>query len=337
MATFELFQQGADAWWTSTPSVRWGYAMGGLQQFQVPAGSGAPILLDAYVDHTFGPGKPGAPPHTRPWLGFVHHTFDTTFSAANCTRLFALPAFLASLPHCRGLIALSRTLQALLRAALDAAGFAGVPAYALTHPTPPVATGQGFSWSGILSNPAPRALQIGGWMRNAHAICDLPLKQPNVLKLTKAALLGLSPASAPCDSSGGAACGAAIDPALAAAHDVTLMPGVDDAGYAALLRENCVFLNLADASAVNTVQECIMSSTPVIVNRLPALEEVLGKGYLGFYTTLQQAADLFVKFYGMTVTPHSIHVQLTRLNKARFSLDAFAQEFAAILGAAAAA
>ena len=314
-ARFELFQTGADAWWTGEPTVRWGYAMGGLEPLRAAS---APIVLDAYVDHTFGPGKPAAAPHTRPWLGFVHHTFDTTYSQANCTRLFSLPAFLASLPTCKGLIALSKTLQAQLRAALDAAGFPGVPAYALTHPTPMPAAGQGFTWPNLLANPAPRAVQVGCWMRNARAICDVPLSQPNPLKLRKAALLPYTPHLTPCDSSGGG--GALVSSTDAAAGDVTLLPGVTDAGYQALLRNNLVFLNLVDASAVNTVLECIANNTPVIVNRLPALEEALGTRYLGFYTTLQQAADLMTKNYGLTLSPYTMYVQRTRLDKTPFLL-----------------
>lgn len=58
---------------------------------------------------------------------------------------------------------------------------------------------------------------------------------------------------------------------------------LSDLEYDELLNESIVFLNLVDASAVNTIIECMMRGTPVIVNRHPAVEEYLGKEYPGFY------------------------------------------------------
>ena len=38
-----------------------------------------------------------------------------------------------------------------------------------------------------------------------------------------------------------------------------------------------------DASAVNTIIECKVRNTPVIVNRLPAVVEILGENYPFYY------------------------------------------------------
>lgn len=66
-------------------------------------------------------------------------------------------------------------------------------------------------------------------------------------------------------------------------RDVKVIERLSNDKYDDLLSMNAVFLEMVDASAVNTVIECIVRHTPVIVNRLPALEEVLGKDYPGFY------------------------------------------------------
>ncbi len=53
-----------------------------------------------------------------------------------------------------------------------------------------------------------------------------------------------------------------------------------------------VFLDLKDASVNNTVLECIARSTPLIVNRHPAVEEYLGVDYPLFYESLDQVEEL---------------------------------------------
>jgi hypothetical protein len=44
-----------------------------------------------------------------------------------------------------------------------------------------------------------------------------------------------------------------------------------------------------DASAANTVIECIVRRTPLVVNRIPAVEEYIGREYPLFYNTLEEA------------------------------------------------
>lgn len=334
--TFEL-AQGSSTWWTSVPHG-WAYAMSGLASMQA---SSAPLLLDAYVDRTFANDgndgddavdDPTAPPYRRPWLGFVHHTFDTTFSDANCTALFRAPKFLASLPACRCLIVLTQSLAEQVRAALVSTGFGTmVRVRVLTHPTPLPAADQGFMWPNLLANPNPVVVQIGWWMRNQLAICDLPLpastdKANNPLRLSKAALVG--PPGTACSSGFG---GCSIDPDVAASTGVTLVQPLDAEAYATLLQRNVVFLNLIDASAVNTVLECIAYNTPLVVNRLPALEEALGTGYPGFYDTQDQAVVMLTKYRALKPYPHSLYIGLSRMDKTRFMLSTFADEFRAIL------
>lgn len=60
-----------------------------------------------------------------------------------------------------------------------------------------------------------------------------------------------------------------------------------DEQYDDLLTKNVVFLKLYDAVAVNTVLECFARTTPIFLNRLPALEQLLGSTYPGFYDDLE--------------------------------------------------
>jgi hypothetical protein len=92
--------------------------------------------------------------------------------------------------------------------------------------------------------------------------------------------------------------------------------------YDNLLSENIIFLKFVDLSAANTVLECIVRNTPLIVNRHPALEEVLGENYPGFYEYLEDAADIICNLQKVI----EIHNYLSNLEKERFTLATFVRK-----------
>ena len=99
-----------------------------------------------------------------------------------------------------------------------------------------------------------------------------------------------------------------------------------DGDYDDLLSQNIVFLSFSSApSASNTVIECIVRNTPLIVNRYPSLEEVLGKDYPGFYPSgnLFQAASMIVDLNHIYV----IHEYLKNMDNTKFTLDYFMRDF----------
>ena len=79
---------------------------------------------------------------------------------------------------------------------------------------------------------------------------------------------------------------------------------------------------LEDASAVNTVIECIVRNTPIIVNRLNALEEVLGKKYPLFYDSINDVKNLLTMKY-----IEKGHDYLKNLNKTELKLETFVNKF----------
>ena len=101
--------------------------------------------------------------------------------------------------------------------------------------------------------------------------------------------------------------------------EVEVIERLSNDEYDALLSQNVVFLNLVDCSAVNTVLECLVRATPLVVNRHPALEEVLGASYPGFYGDLHEAARMLESPERVS----AMHTHLARADKSRFSLDAF--------------
>lgn len=73
---------------------------------------------------------------------------------------------------------------------------------------------------------------------------------------------------------------------------VTLLEYLTDDEYDKIFSENVVFLHLIDASAANTVIECIVRNTPIVINRLPATVEYLGESYPLFYDDIDDIKEL---------------------------------------------
>lgn len=100
---------------------------------------------------------------------------------------------------------------------------------------------------------------------------------------------------------------------------VDVLQRLSNAEYDALLQENIVFLKLFDASACNTLIECIARDTPILINRLPAVEEVLGSDYPFFYDSLSDALQKSRSYATMVAA----HQHIKNLRKAKFSIESF--------------
>lgn len=110
-------------------------------------------------------------------------------------------------------------------------------------------------------------------------------------------------------------------------ESVEVLDRLSNEEYDNLLAENIVFLNLIDCSAVNTVIECVVRGTVLIVNRLPALEEILGVDYPGFYDSIDQAADICKSYEAIL----KIDQHIGNLDKERYKLDNFVHHLQMII------
>ena len=104
--------------------------------------------------------------------------------------------------------------------------------------------------------------------------------------------------------------------------DVKVLEYLDNIAYDDCLSSNIVFINLIGASAVNTIIECIVRHTPVIVNRLPATIEMLGEKYPLFYDDIKEVSDLLT-WKKITKGWH----YLKSLDKTKFKIETFFKDF----------
>jgi hypothetical protein len=334
----------------------WPYVVKGLMTFNARSNFAHPsVLVDTYVDRTFHWGRialeqEGCIPYTRPWVGFVHHTFVIDHGPYNCNAMFAQPAFLNSLPHCRCLIALSEYLAADLRHALEYVGHGNVPVEVLMHPTESVPASACFSMDKLLANPAPKLVQVGSWLRSAYAMYKMPFLAKQEVNLHRCILKTKECSNytkPPCvedalqrmeqeahslrDKNFPQVCNFYVKELIEHLREqedaVELIERLTDDEYDALLSENVIFLRLVDCSACNTILEVIMRNGIVICNRHPAATEYLGPDYPGFYDTLAEAAAI-----GSSLAKLAACYQYTKaIDKARFGMRAFLEGFQKIL------
>lgn len=249
-------------------------------------------LLQAILsqDHTapLNAEEKGILPIGEPWAGILHNPphMPAGFHPLETPRvILAKAVWRESLDACVGLFTLSQYCADWLREAT------GKPVSPLIHPTE--IPDSLFDFEAFLANANKKIVQVGWWLRRLSAIYDLPVPVDNALGFGK---LRLVPEFIPqadqylknmlASETRERAAGA-----LATRDNTEECHHLPNAQYDLLLSRNIVFIQLYDASANNTVIECIARGTPVLVNPLPAVREYLGEDYPLYYDTLQQAAD----------------------------------------------
>jgi hypothetical protein len=100
---------------------------------------------------------------------------------------------------------------------------------------------------------------------------------------------------------------------------VEVISQLENDEYDKLLSESVVFLNLVDVSACNTVIECIVRNTPIIINKLPAVIEMLGDEYPLYYETMEEASEKLADVSLIKIA----HEYLMKLDKTKFTSDYF--------------
>lgn len=104
--------------------------------------------------------------------------------------------------------------------------------------------------------------------------------------------------------------------------NIQIINELDDNNYKKIFSESCIFCDLSDAIANNVVLECIKYNTPIIVRRIPSVEEYLGVKYPLFFTN---NSDL-IKFTDKKILYRKIieaNEYLKKMDKTPFMLETF--------------
>jgi polysaccharide pyruvyl transferase WcaK-like protein len=342
------------------------------------------LYLDLSVDKTFHWKNDinkiiGILPYTRDWVGFIHHTFDTTFSEYNNVELLKNELFIESLKYCKGLIVLSNSLKLQLEEEL----FIKlnhlnpkVKVSVICHPTEFVNESKLFSWKKFLANDDKKLIHIGGWLRNVFSFyaLSIPLNYEFFIsgrknshirqsvqgtirgQIKKVALKGRNMdnyfpsedikissiaknhqnqhknCSQNDDSDSNNWTKHLIEFTKNVVNTVEILERVSDEEYDELLTENIVFINLVDASTVNTILECIVRNTPIIVNKIPAVVELLGENYPLYFDSdfghiNEQVSILLFDTRNLKLA----HKYLKAMDKSKFSIEYFMKDLTEII------
>ena len=107
---------------------------------------------------------------------------------------------------------------------------------------------------------------------------------------------------------------------------VNIISYLENNKFDKLLSENLVFIKLIDASAVNTIIECVVRNTPILVNKLPAVVEILGENYPLYYNDLDEVNNLLTM-----KNIETTYNYLKKLDKTKLHINTFIKDFDDIL------
>lgn len=318
----------------------WNYIMKYLKMFNNPNSN---KIFDPYLDKTFGWNrelyvKLGLLPFKTHWCGFFHHTPNEIYSINNIKTCIESREFNNSLRYCKGIYVLSTALADWLKTRIS------VPIHILIHPTE--LNVKKFCFKRFMKMEKQSVIQIGAWLRDTYAIYQLhglknmdkyALKGKNMdnYYISKSCNDNLIDNVYHCKNGNGIynphpICRPSekytnkyivgLKKMIKNNYDkVQIIDRLSDEEYDDLLATTPVFIYLEDASAVNTIIECIVRATPILVNRLPAVEEYLGTGYPLFYDNFIQASEMLNDKEKL----EEGHCYLRKMNLNRFNINTF--------------
>ncbi len=264
----------------------WRHVLECLRPLHLNSGIGCDGFLESTFLWRFEPGLANRNVvYQEPWVGFLHNPpsippwYPEEERFHEPQALLKNPAFVKSLANCKGLFVFSEHLKKHLNTLVD------VEVASVFHPT----AMPDLSWDPLRfkKNKDKKLLHVGSWLRKFTSFMRVASPYRKVALVNSRHFLEEY-------------CAEEIrhynslhQPKISTHNsDIELMDRVSDSSFDKMLAENVVFVDLYDASANNTVVECIVRNTPILINRHPATVEYLGEKYPLFFEDLGEAALL---------------------------------------------
>lgn len=296
----------------------WPHAFAALQPLadgDADPGAGR-VVLDDFIEQLFCYSR-GILSHDSPWVGIFHHppNMPAFMNREHVPSvMFATEGFRRSRPHLLGAIALSEYLAHYLGDVL------GVPTVAVKHPSEVPA----LRWSPdrYAANRAKALIQIGWYLKNTLLLGQIP-EMPEYRRLR---LVATDDHIRHYDAQVAKHWRGLGSRRTHHPERIIEQARVTPARYDALLSENVVAIELFDASANNVIVECIARSTPIVVNRHPAVVEYLGADYPLYFADPEEIPGM--------LAPDRLaaaHEHLERMDRSWLDAGAFRESVRAAL------
>jgi hypothetical protein len=104
--------------------------------------------------------------------------------------------------------------------------------------------------------------------------------------------------------------------------NVDIYEEMDATQYENIMRSSCIFVDLEDCVANNTILECIKFNTPVITRRNPHIEEYLGFEYPLYFETNEDLIKLLDE-NELLAKIEKAHLHMKNMDKSHVSLETF--------------
>lgn len=257
----------------------------------------------------------------KKWAGIIHCTQFTPpyLKIANIQKLFTNENFINSLDNCIFIISLSNYVNEYLNKKFIELG-KNIKIYTLFHPVYYTNSIPKFTLKKFKENNSKKIIQIGQQLRKMSSIYLVNLDN----SYSKMWLTGTKN----------------IDKCINLLEKevnylnvkinnfstVEMKYTETFKEYDELLSKNIVLVDLFDASANNTVLECIVRNTPIIINKIPAVIEYLGDDYPLYFNNLIEINNL--------LTNENIakaYVYLKKMDKSKFELNYFTSKIINIM------
>jgi hypothetical protein len=249
------------------------------------------------------------------WFGIIHCTYKNPeyLDISNINNLFKNEKFIKSLSYCKGIIVLSNYLKTFLDKKFNELSI-NIKIHFFKHPCD-VENIIYFNMNKYHLNRDKKLIQIGQQLRklsSIYLINDISHKKlwltgtKNFEKCKKILIDEIKYFNINKNL---------LDKNLSIKYTNTFRE------YDELLEKNIVFIELIDASANNTILECIIRNTPIIINKLEAVVEYLGEDYPLYFKKLEDIPLLLTNEKILEA-----HNYLTKLNKTEYYIDYFCKK-----------
>lgn len=106
-------------------------------------------------------------------------------------------------------------------------------------------------------------------------------------------------------------------------NNVSILSHLSNDDYDELFSSNIIFVYLVDASAANTIIECIVRNTPILVNKIEPVVEYLGDKYPLYYQNIQDIYNLLEEENNI----FKAYKYLANLDKTKLTIEDFIESF----------
>lgn len=264
------------------------------------------ILLDDFVEDSFGDRITG---RCVPWVGIFHHPPSTSaltkHSATAAHKYMEQPVVQNALRHMK----LGITLASHFTEWMAEHRAVNCPMVTIPHPIemPP----ENLHWDPkCLTNDRVEIMHYGNYLKNTLALNHLPAVPGYQYIRVKG--------DRPWDERWDKRCRFSYRSVRKNYKQVKLVQRLTNSQLDEALRESICLFEYVGLAASNALLECIVRNVPVIVNRMPAAVEYLGRDYPLFYDNLGQAIGLMNHNYIMAA-----HKYLKRMDKTRYTIEYF--------------